>query len=509
MRKKLVINSLSGVAQFIVSTLLIFITVPIFIKKMGIETYGIYSLILIINNLNNFLGFGLGSGLIKFLSEQGKSNESNIDIFAVSIFLLVIMIPFTILGLFFNDFVIKAILHVPLKYCTADIYSFYNFLVIANLFQFIAQVPVSILDSLQKIYLTSLFQTVYQLLYWVGSLIVLFTCGTLSMIGIGILLSTIIWFVLLLYSSFKHWGIIYPACLTFEKIFKSLRKQVGYNIKLYFSSLVNFFYEPLTKILIASFMGATQVGYYDVILKFRNQLWNLLTKFLYPLVPFLSKLNDKTSLRKLVHDIEQKLSYVSIISIVLIIGIIPDFLKLWLKMEPGVVPTGMTIILSANLVALILVPMYQYLMLKGHPGKTVVIQLANVISNLLLFLLFYKSYGFIAVIIGNVGANIISTLLGLYYQWKYLNSLIFDSFKQVFKVLIFFIVLLIANEIFSIVLVGSYLKIIILPVIIIIISIYMSRITKLLTNDDIIRYAGNNIKVQKLLQTIFVPVYKS
>ena len=71
-RKKVLINnSLSGVCQLVITALLTFFSIPIFIHKLGTELYGVFALVSVIGNLNLFTNLGLDVALRKFIAEQG------------------------------------------------------------------------------------------------------------------------------------------------------------------------------------------------------------------------------------------------------------------------------------------------------------------------------------------------------------------------------------------------------------------------------------------------------
>ena len=75
MRKLFVINSLSGGLQIIIGAVLLLVTVPIFIHKMGAELSGVYSLITVMSSLGVLTNLGFNYSLIKYLAEQGKIIE--------------------------------------------------------------------------------------------------------------------------------------------------------------------------------------------------------------------------------------------------------------------------------------------------------------------------------------------------------------------------------------------------------------------------------------------------
>ena len=81
-KKVLINNSISGVCQLVITALLTFFSIPVFIHKLGTDLYGVFALVSVIGNLNLFTNLGLDVSLTKFIAEQGKSTESDKDILA-------------------------------------------------------------------------------------------------------------------------------------------------------------------------------------------------------------------------------------------------------------------------------------------------------------------------------------------------------------------------------------------------------------------------------------------
>ena len=79
-KKTLVNNSISGVILLVITALLTFLCIPVFINKLGTELYGVFALVTVIGNLNIFTNIGLDAALTKFITEQGQSEDSNKDI---------------------------------------------------------------------------------------------------------------------------------------------------------------------------------------------------------------------------------------------------------------------------------------------------------------------------------------------------------------------------------------------------------------------------------------------
>ena len=102
MKRLLVKNSVSGVLQILITLLFTFLVVKIFINQLGSELYGVFSLISILGNLNILSGLGITTSLIKYISEQGRTQQSHTDIITSFIIVTSLMLPISLIALFFR-----------------------------------------------------------------------------------------------------------------------------------------------------------------------------------------------------------------------------------------------------------------------------------------------------------------------------------------------------------------------------------------------------------------------
>lgn len=502
MKRILVKNSIYGLIQSIINLLLVFFVIPIFIKILGSESYGVFALVMVIGNLNTFANLGLTSSLVKFIAEQGRTKESNIDIIVNLILVIIVILPLTIITFFFNNFILLDLLKVPV-YLFDEAKGLYFWILCANFFLLVGQVFKSILDALQKVYITSLQQAIYNLFYWGLILTVLLLGYNLPEVGLAIFIAALIWFIITAISSISEWGRI-----TFNGIsigFKnSVKKQINYGSKIYISGLIGFFYEPFSKILISQFIGITEVGFYDIALKLRSQIWGFISKIFYPLFPFISGQKDIAVIRKYVHDLEQKMFFIVIPLIAIIILVMHPFIELWIGKNVNIISITAIIIISFHLIGSTVIPQYQFLMAKNLAQKTIILQISNVVFNIMFFLITVSFAGYYALIIGNVAAILSSFILSLYYQKKYLNSLIFDSTLQIFKLLFSSIILITVGAVLKGFLNGyNVLIIITTPIFLGLLAIMLYRIFNLIKVEDIHRYFGRNNIISKALASIY------
>lgn len=502
MKRILVKNSVFGLVQAVINLLLVFFAIPVFIRMLGSETYGVFALVMVVGNLNTFTNLGLTSALVKFIAEQGKSEESNIDILVNLILMIAALLPLTLIFAYFDKFILIDFLKIPLKVFN-DAKWLYFWLLWANFLLLVGQVFKSILDALQKVYITSVQQLIYNLLYWGLILAALLLGFNLPVIGLAIFISAFVWFIITIISTIKEWGIV--TFYGFHKKFKkAAKKQLNYGLKIYAGGLIGFLYEPLSKILISNFIGIAEVGFYDIALKLRSQLWGFIANIFYPLFPFLSEQKDNMIVRKYVHDLEQKTFFIVVPIIAIVILLMNPFIEAWLGENVDIISITAMLIISFHLVGSTTIPNYQFLMAKNLAQKTIILQLSNVVFNAIFFLASVYFIGYYALILGNIAAILCSFILSLYYQKKYLDSLIFDSISQVIKLINSFIIIVLIGLFIKVLLNGhNILILIVVPLVLAPITLLLYKMFGLIKVDDIYRYFGKSNKVSKILVSIY------
>jgi Polysaccharide biosynthesis protein. len=300
-------NSISGVVQKILTVILVFVSIPLFISHLGVDNYGLFAVVSVIGNLNMFANFGLNMALFVSLSGTTDKRKMSTNII-VSIFLmLVISATIALLLVAFKEPILNFILDASQKQI-AEAKELFNYLLISNIFLFVGQSFTAILDSQQKIYLTNLLQFVYNLIYWLGLIIVVSFNGSLPEIGMMSLGASIVWFMSISIVSCKLFGKIYISKRLGDYI-EDGKKQFKYGCKVYVSSLVGFMFEPLSKLLLSKFIGLGAVSLFEIALKVRSNLNELIIKALYPIQPYISRSEEKTHLYNTLKDLSLKIEY--------------------------------------------------------------------------------------------------------------------------------------------------------------------------------------------------------
>ena len=222
-------NVLSGVGQLVLTAGLTFFSIPIFIRTLGVEAYGAFFIVTLAGNLNVFANLGLNTALLKFLSVQGKSRESDHDIIVTSGLLLLIMVPLSALAISHETFILRNLLGLS-DALYGRVWPLYRCVVLANLLLLLGQTGTTVLDAQQRMCQTNLYQLIYNVLYWSGLIAVLSLGYDMDAVGWVILGATVVWFVLVMVAAGRSWGQLQLDGLPAEA-WRIARKQLTFSIK--------------------------------------------------------------------------------------------------------------------------------------------------------------------------------------------------------------------------------------------------------------------------------------
>jgi O-antigen/teichoic acid export membrane protein len=197
---------------------------------------------------------------------------------------------------------------------------------------------------------------------------------------------------------------------------------------------------------------------------------------------------DPEKLKKLVMNTSKTLFYLIIPIIVLFVICTESIMTLWLGGDEIQLLTLSTIVLVgfSLLLSTTVTPVCLFLRLKNHPGKEIYLQAINVTVNLLVIVLFLKHLGFYAVVLGNVLSLLVSFLMCIYYQKKYLHFYPFTGMKDLLKYFFSFILIGFSTYLFALFFrETSWINIITVSIFSCTISICVFYFMKIVRNEDI------------------------
>ncbi|MBP3354247.1 MAG: oligosaccharide flippase family protein [Bacteroidales bacterium] len=496
----LIKNSTFGIIQFVAVAILTFLCVPIFIGKLGVDAYGVFALVSILGNLNFFSSFGLNSALLVFLSKQGKTEESQRDIVVVLFSTIVIALFLCSLLYIFKTSIIENIFGVPQEFVQSSS-CLYDYLLLANLLLIVGQVAVSIVDALQKIYISNVIQFVYNLIYWVGLIVVVLAGGSLAEVGIPLLISALVWFILIFWKARSFWGSFKLTQPIRPHLKRMIVKQFSYGAKIFTAGFCGFFLEPLSKILVSKFVGIDLVAFYDIALRIKHQVAGLFQKAAYPLFPYISEQPKSSQLNDKITDMSKKIQ-LSVVSLsMFMLFTFPILVKLWLGEDYTTITLIyiLAITISYILFSPPILPIYYYLQSKNMADRNIYMHLGAVIVNIVVFFVVYKYIGVYAILISNTISIFFTYLLGIYYMKKYNDLKVLSLLKYYITILLWVVIsggicyvlkcYIVPETIFDVLL---------YPLVIILILVIFTKIGYLINKSDIDRYLGTMPKVKNM-----------
>ncbi|MDA0986939.1 MAG: oligosaccharide flippase family protein [Bacteroidetes bacterium] len=504
MRKKVLLGSLSGVLQVTITSILIFITITLFVEKLGVEQYGIFSLFAVIGNFNLLFNFGFNTSLIKYLVEQKKCKNSNYDIVTVAIVFIFILSILCIVILFNQEFIIKNIFGISSKFINAEIKILFTSILFSTVIVMLAQIPAAVIDSLQKTYLTNLLQLFYQILNKSTIIAILFINPKLYLIGLYSLATTMIWFAVLLFTAIKEWN-YFEISNYYKNIKSSFYKHFNYGLKIYGSNILGFLYEPLTKVLINQFIGLREVAIFEIAMRIKGLFWSLLERLLYPLTPLIGKIENNLMVIKLISAIEKKLLLIGILFTAISVSIISQVIELWIGKEIYLISlTSIAILTTYMLFSTPIFLTYQFLIMKGHPEKVLKIQLVNVLMNYGLIIIMVPYLQYWGIIIPFCLAIFCSFILILRYRTQLINSRLIENKNELLNIALLVLSLLVANIIITNFHFSNLMHITLTLILNFILFLFISRSQNIFTSEDLDMLFGNNNKMKNIIGNILI-----
>lgn len=411
-------SSLSGIAQVLLMAVLTFVGIPVFIKYLGTERYGLFALVSLIGNLNIFTSLGLNQSLVKFVAERNDVSQANAYIVSAFVTIHLLVVPASLLCWFFDDIFLR-LLSVP-THLLSEVRSLYTLLLIANYFLLVGQLFTSVLDAIQKNHLTNAWQSCYNLMYWLGGIIALvWLKGGLTSLGMVALFSAIGWFVFIGLSFVKHWGL--PNIPSISVLKQASRVLLKYSGKMYTIGLLTMLYEPLTKIIVGRFFGVKEVGFLEIGFRVRGLLWGLVSKITYPLYPWIASIEDPKNVKTILSTAQRYLLCFVAPVVLVVIYCAHDLLYLWLKTNNTLLIKSVVVISVSFVTGSLALPHYYFLLAKNYENRALFLQVSGVVVNLFLLLILCQPLGFDGVLFANGGTILVNLGWNLLWQRQVLD----------------------------------------------------------------------------------------
>lgn len=273
-----------------------FFTTPYIIKKLGVDAFGVYSIIGVVMGYFSFLDLGLGNAIIKYLAEYyGKKDYKKMSqIIGTSLFV------YTIIGLFgaslltiSTGFIINQLLHIPQNLKETTYFALY-----VSALGFLINMPLAIYgnipNALQRMDITNIRNIIIGTLNILGIVLILsFGRGLKEIVVLNVFLSIIGIIVYIIVSKRLLPEVSFR--IYFDK--KMFGQLLGFGIFKFLNQISGQIIFHLDKFLIGLFLPIAWVSYYTVPLtlsqKAMSLMFNIAGAF-FPTASELSGREDKT-----------------------------------------------------------------------------------------------------------------------------------------------------------------------------------------------------------------------
>ena len=503
MKNGLIVGSISGVVQVALNAFLTVATVSIALKVLGIDLFGVFTLLSLINNLGGIANLGLNASLVKHLAEQGRGNESNLDIIVSFVLLGCVVGGVTALALWGEKTMLSVVLQIPTAYVNDASRWCFRFFLASNAIVLLGQIPAAVLDSMGLVYLTNGLQILYAVSNRGVVLLLLWISPRLDLLGAGTLVATFIWCLITILVAKRHWGSIRAVKAT-ENVPRVLTKHLAYGGKIYAGNIVGMIFEPLNKLLIARFIGLSFVVSFDVALRVKGLLLSMLERLVYPLLPKLASISDEDRIRKIVEDVERLLIPMIVAAGVTTAWLSRSIVEVWLNISAEQYSESIVVVVLGYLLALIFLPFYQFLLVKGHPGKTVILQVTNVIVNLVTFAVFVPLQGYRGALVAFGLALLNSFVLCAVFQSRILRPPPFANPRFVFSIILLAVLLVCVDAGVSRIVANPLVQLLSIPIVNAGMSLVFVRTTRIIRAEDLRRIVSPDSRLFRFLHTVFV-----
>jgi len=281
-------NSFFGSSGFIFISLIGLIITPILVANFGVEQYGVYVLIISIVGYYGIFDFGLGQGLIKFISEYNskglyqKLNEAINSVFTVQ---LIIGVVLSSIVFIFAEKIINILNVSSLYYC--DSVDALKIASIGFLFTILSSTFSSAIKGLERYGIITVIDSSFNLLLNILILIVVFFKYGIKE---AVLVNVIVSFAnLLVYAFlFKNHNKYYVFRIGYNS--KIIKNFISFSVFIFLSRISSIFSKYVVRFIVSVMLGPTAVTYYVVPSKLTGAIGGVLSSAANAIYPFTSRL---------------------------------------------------------------------------------------------------------------------------------------------------------------------------------------------------------------------------
>jgi len=332
-KRKISLNSVASLIRFILCAIIWFVLVRYLIKKLGIEEFGLWSLLGMVTFYVGLLDLGVNQALVRYVAElDAKSDYKKLNNYisiSLLLYFLILVLTFLIL-LFSRSWIVTDILKIDEKFWEiAKIIIILSItsvgiLIIGKIFQ-------SILEGLQKFVVSNILILFQTLMIAIGSYF--FLENNFGLIGLAIN-NVIIYTLMLIIFLFVAKFYLKPLRFSITNLnWKEIYSLFSYSLAIQFSSIMGISFLTLTKIFITRYLSLSYVGLFEISFKILDTTKGIFTSLILPILPLASVINisrGKKEVAKLTGFVNTFALFFSLVAFAILCLFMPQILNIWL-----------------------------------------------------------------------------------------------------------------------------------------------------------------------------------
>lgn len=264
-------NTIFSIVEVIINSLSIFILYKYVVGLLGVKYLGVWSAVLAATSMARFGDIGAAAGLSKYVAEEYAKNDlvkarKFIDtalIFNIILYCIIALVLYFPLNMGLKFIISKDMIGYAIPLIPYTIVSFALLNITSAILTSLVGLQINYIRSIINI-IGTFIQVIVSLLFIKNHGLVGIAYGQISQYIFVIIIS---WLFVTKYTKVSKLELL-PS--NFDK--KILRELIGYGLKLQFTSIVSFLFDPITKFALSKFCGLDTLGYYEMANRFSVQL---------------------------------------------------------------------------------------------------------------------------------------------------------------------------------------------------------------------------------------------
>ncbi len=398
---------------FGISILYMVFLVPLVVRYVGVEEYGLWTLLLALTGYVGLVDLGIGTSFVPYIARYA-SLGSHDDVNKVILHGLLFYTLFSVLILGIGYFIspwLFALVRIPVPYLESA-RSLFLVALVGFAFSTIAGVFGSVLNALQRMDSYNIFLSVV-LLGKFGAILIALSLGY-GLFGLMMadLIVTAASLAPLLVLTRKHFPRLALKWQGYDSVM--MKTLLKFGTQLQVSRLAEAIQAHFDKLILSRFIGLSAVSMYDFGSRPGGRLRSLPLTAVSSLVPAVSALDAADNRARILAGLIRSTRYLAIVSVPLFAYFMcfaDDVVYVWLGGGFGQAAQTLRILSCAHLVSVIAGAMALVSQGMGQPGVQMRTTLIQAILNIVLSIVLVILFGFYGAVAGTTISAVVGSLL--------------------------------------------------------------------------------------------------